>query len=264
MPICRRTSASISLPDLDLLRLAHERELAIAGDRIRRARCNAAREQHQWNERPRSYSVLQRRVSSSRAMHGHACGQLQLMYRGVNAGFDARSWLRRARDSARFGKHLQELRARKSARSMVEPAPIRPTRQMRPASGPSPAPISMPSRSSRCRARMPRRYSIAEDAGPHSASTVARLPAAAVETQRGEAAASALCVARAEPIAPRALLLRRRRAPRAARRRAERKSCGDTCAAASSPRAARDRDRSCAIAARRSSARGEKRDRREP
>ena len=51
--------------------------------------------------------------------------------------------------------------------------------------------------------------------------------------------------ARAAPSAPRGLPLRRSPAPRPARRPASTTSCGDTCAAASSPRAAADRSRSC-------------------
>ena len=49
-----------------------------------------------------------------------------------------------------------------------------------------------------------------------------------------------------------------------ARRRAAPKSCGDTCAEPSSPRAAPDRDRNCATALSSPSARGRERQRREP
>ena len=121
----------------------------------------------------------------------------------------------------------------------VEPDPISPTRQILPASGPRPAPISMPN-SSRSVLAHARLVDARRHRRPRSATTAAP-PAAAASSDRSARAwrRAPRGSPGAAPTAPRALPLRSRRALPAARRRAAPRSCGGTSGSARSPRATR-------------------------
>ena len=144
-----------------------------------------------------------------------------------------------------------------------ELAPIRPTRQILPASGPRPAPISMLNSSSRCL----RTAASSTPSGTRTAFSVHSRSPSRGSSERPSARerrrrARGGC-ARAAPSARRALPLRRSTALRTARRPASTTSCGDTCGAASSPRAAEIEVEAAALHAPLERARAED-DRRQP
>ena len=151
---------------------------------------------------------------------------------------------------------------RRSTFSGVAPDPISPTRQMRPASGPRPAPISIPSFDNRQR----RTAASFTPSGTVTALRFQRRSAGGGSRPRPSGArpsTRARARARAGPSAPPAPLLRLLQAPSRARRRAARKSCGDICASPRSPRAAPGQARSCGRR-RGARARAAKRDGRQP